>query len=231
MNYFLDTCVEIGYVFCTDKWYDKSEKLFDNYNSLYYSFCVNKEFTKKYNNFLKGQKNLFYALRDDLKKDDPNKLISLERLIIKSKLVSLQREIDEEKKEKSAKIFWKYTESKHEYDNDLNIHVCKIKYLLNKISAFIMSFEKGINRRRNIFECNVIMYPKRTDEYPNLYKKLDDSNVHYPDNCIVLDAHDLSLKDQIDLEFITADNKMVINVNKVSELLNIKKFHYLENFI
>lgn len=27
MHYFLDTCVELGYVFCTDPWNDKSVKV------------------------------------------------------------------------------------------------------------------------------------------------------------------------------------------------------------
>lgn len=28
MNYFLDTCVGLGYVFCTNPWNDKSKHLF-----------------------------------------------------------------------------------------------------------------------------------------------------------------------------------------------------------
>ena len=48
MNYFLDTCVELGYVFCTDPWNDKSVKVFDETDYLHYSYCVDREFDKKY---------------------------------------------------------------------------------------------------------------------------------------------------------------------------------------
>jgi hypothetical protein len=43
MDYFLDTCVEVGYVFCTDPWNDESVEVFNdndylNYYNLLYKF-------------------------------------------------------------------------------------------------------------------------------------------------------------------------------------------------
>lgn len=230
MDYFLDTCVELGYVFCTDPWNDKSVKVFDNNDHLHYSYCVNKEFEKKYNGFLKEQKNFFYALKEELKIEDPNKYITLENLILKSKIIFLKRDFDENKKAKCIEILWEFCESKHEYNASLKTPVCKAKYLLNLISRFIMSFEREIGNRRNNFERKVIYHTKRENEYPELYDKLQNNNVHYPDNCIVLDAHDLSLNENIDLEFITSDNNLSINANNVISFLNIRKFHYLKEF-
>ena len=42
MNYFLDTNVKIGYVFCTDSWNDESVKLLENNDTFYNSNCVEK---------------------------------------------------------------------------------------------------------------------------------------------------------------------------------------------
>lgn len=54
MNYFLDTNVGLGYVFCTDSWNDKSEHLFNKKGTFYISYCVRNEFDRKYNNILKN---------------------------------------------------------------------------------------------------------------------------------------------------------------------------------
>lgn len=62
MNYFFDTNVGLGYVFCTDPWNDKSEHLFDEEGTLYISYCVGNEFDKKYNSILKKQRNFFIHL-------------------------------------------------------------------------------------------------------------------------------------------------------------------------
>ena len=64
MNYFLDTNVKIGYVFCTDPWNDESVKLLESDNAFYNSNCVEKEFNKKYDYIMKEQKNFFYSLRE-----------------------------------------------------------------------------------------------------------------------------------------------------------------------
>lgn len=53
------------------------------------------------------------------------------------------------------------------------------------------------------------------EKYADLNERLlFGCDVHYPDNCIVLDAHDLSLTDCIDLEFISADRNMIESVTK-----------------
>ena len=134
------------------------------------------------------------------------------------------------KKKKCVEIFWNYCKTKHEYDNKLNRYVCKVQYLLNLISPFIRSFEREIMKRRRNFESVVLYYHKRKKKCSDLFKKLENNNVHYPDNCIILDAHDLSLNENINLEFITTDDKLITNVNNIISSLNINKFHYLKDF-
>ena len=199
MNYFLDTCVAIGYIICTDPWNDKSYKLFNKNYTFHYSYCVNKELNKKINLILKEQKNFFYALRGELKKIK-KKQITLSQLKIKSQIIPLK--------------------------ND----TCKIEDLLKILGVFQRGFERKILHRKNDFESQVILHPKRKNEYPKLYQKLKEVNIHYPDTHIILDAHDLSLDKKINIEFISADKKMINAANNLINLLNIDKFHYLKEF-
>ena len=229
MDYFLDTCVEVGYVFCTDPWNNESVKIFEANDSLYYSFNVDKEFRKKYHEIYRENRNFLISLRDILNLEaDKEKLLSLNDLNQKSWQVNLKKEIGENKKEKMIETLWQYSKSKH-LNTESENPVCKVKTLLSYISKFIRNLSNGLLKRKMAFE-NKVMIHTRHDRYSKLYNKLDENDVHHPDNDIVLDAHDLSLKMNIALEFITADKNMVNNVNKIIGLLNINNFHYLKDF-
>lgn len=230
MNYFLDTCVKIGYVFCTDPWNAKSESIFKKNATFYISRTVVKEFNKKYNDILKQQKNFFYSLRDELKGEDPSKKLSAKDLKIKSLIIPLKRNFSEDIKEQIAEVLWKHSKPKHKYDAALNKDICTVKDLLTYINKFIRSFEAKIIARLLNFQRKVIK-SERNKKYADLNKKLlDEVDIHYPDNCIIIDAHDLSLKESIKLEFISADKKMIKKVNNIVDSLNIEKFHYLKEF-
>lgn len=66
MDYFLDTNVELGYVFCTDPWNTPAVTVFDSNDKLHYSRNVDKEFRKNFAKFLKEQKHFFYRISDEL---------------------------------------------------------------------------------------------------------------------------------------------------------------------
>lgn len=230
MNCFLDTNVKIGYVFCTDPWNDKSEHLFNMNHTFYISPNVRKEFNKKYNHILKNQKNFLYSLRDELNEENPSKTLSLKDLKIKSIIIGLKRDFDENLKKEIVEVLWKGCASKHKYDSNLKVDVCTIKDLLTYIRKFLRGFEIHLNRRLTTFQREVIECEKRNKEYNDLNKKLLDSGIHYPDSDIILDAHELSLKDNIVLKFISADNEMIENANNIIDVLNIDKFYYLKEF-
>lgn len=59
MDYFLDTNVELGYVFCTDPWNTSATTVFDSNDDLHYSKNVDIEFQKNFSKFLKEQKQFF----------------------------------------------------------------------------------------------------------------------------------------------------------------------------
>ena len=229
MDYFLDTCVEVGYVFCTDPWNDESVEVFNDNDYLNYSDTVKMEFNKKYHEIYNETRNFLISIKDILNlESDKEKLLSLDEFNQKSWQVDLKKEIDEMKKEKIIKALWEFSKSKH-LNTESGNPVCKVKTLLIYISKFIRNFNYGLLKRKIAFESKVMIHT-RNDEYQELYDKLEENEVHYPDNYIVLDAHDLSLKRNLSLEFITADKNMITNVNCIVDLLNINKFHYLKDF-
>lgn len=231
MNYFLDTNVELGYVFCTDPWNDKSEHLFDKEGTFYISYCVSREFDKKYNDILKKQMNFLYSLRNELEIEDSSKKLSLKNLKIKSLIIELKRNFDDNLKEEIIEVLWKRCGNKHIFDSELEEYVCTVKDLLIYIKKFIRGFKGKLIARRRFFKSVVIECEKRIKTYSDLNDKLlNQIGIHFPDNFIILDAHDLSLNDGIDLYFISADKKMIKKANNILNLLSIENFFYLKDF-
>ena len=230
MNYFLDTNVGLGYVFCTDPWNDKAEHLFNKEDTFYISYCVRKEFDKKYNNILKKQRNFLYSLRDELETEDSSKKLSLKNLKLKSVTIELKKDFEDNLKEKIAEVLWKRCENKHKFDSQLKEYVCTVKDLLIYIKKFIRGFKGKLIDRTRFFKSVVIECEKRNNEYSDLNDALLNIDVHYPDNCIILDAHDLSLNDGIALNFISADNKMIEKAKNIINSLSIDNFFYLKDF-
>ena len=101
MDYFLDTCVEVGYVFCTDPWNDESVEVFNDNDYLNYSHTVKMEFNKKYHEIYNENRNFLRSLMDILNlESDKEKLLSLDEFNQKSWQVDVEEEIDERKKER-----------------------------------------------------------------------------------------------------------------------------------
>ena len=230
MNYFLDTNVELGYVFCTDPWNDKSEYLLNKQDTFYISYCVKKEFNKKYNDILKKQMNFLYSLRKELNNENPSKKLSFNNLKIKSLTIYLKRDFDENLKKEIVKVLWKRCEHKHEFDSQLNESVCTVKDFLIYLKKFIRGFNRNLINRTCSFRTMVIECEKRTNKYSDLNNTLLNNGIHFPDNHIILDAHDLSLNDGIVLNFISTDNKMIKKAKNIINSVSIDKFLYLKEF-
>ena len=92
MNYFLDTCVEVGYVFCTDPWNDESVEVFNDNDYLNYSDTVKREFNKKYHEIYNETRNFLISIKDILNlESDKEKLLSLDEFNQKSWQVDLKK--------------------------------------------------------------------------------------------------------------------------------------------
>ena len=180
---------------------------------------------------LKEQNNFLYSLKHDLEIGNTNRSLSLQDLKNKAKIISLKREFAENKKTRIVEVLWEFSKQKHESDNSNN-SICSVKNLIVYIGKFIRGFKGKLICRKNDFEREVIFHPKRDEKYMEINEKLlYDAEIHYPDNCIILDAHHLSLNECIAIEFVTADDEMIKKVNNIIDSLRIDKFHYLKDFL
>lgn len=221
MDYFLDTNVELGYVFCTDPWNTPAVNVFDSKDRLHYSRNVDIEFQRNFGKFLKEQKQFFFKVSNELddlslKKVNYNlfKSIGLE--------VDLVNDFAENKKESCLKTLWNISNKNNEDE-------IKVKNLVERIRTFARNFEKFLFDRKNEFELKVILCLDRTEDYSSIFDKIDKLGVHEEDNVIILDAHDLACRESLSLNFVTSDDDVYKLPKQVSEL-NINKFLHLKNF-
>ena len=139
MNYFLDTNVGLGHVFCTDPWNSKAEPLFNEKDTFYISYCVRKEFDKKYNHILKKQMNFLYSLTKELEK--------------------LKWDFDDNLKEEIVEVLRKRCKNKHEFNSQSKEYVCTVKDLLIYIKKFIRGFKRKLIDNENCqVECSIFLF-------------------------------------------------------------------------
>ena len=222
MDYFLDTNVELGYVFCTDPWNTPAVTVFDSNDKLHYSRNVDKEFRKNFAKFLKEQKHFFYRISDELeylglKNVNYNTFESI------GLSVDLIHDFAVNKKESFLKKLWDIA-NKNKKDN------IKVKNLVRDIRIFARNFEKFIFDRKINFEKKVVMCLKRVKKYSKIFKRLAALGIHEEDIDIVLDAHDLACRESLFLNFVTSDNDVYRLSSKVMEL-NINEFLHLKNIL
>lgn len=221
MDYFLDTNVELGYVFCTDPWNTPAVTVFDSKDKLHYSKRVDGEFQKNFIKFSKEQKQFFFRICDELeslglKKIGYNEFNSI------GLDVDLIHDFAENKKEKCLEVLWKIS-NKNDGDK------IQVKILVRKIRFFARNFDKFVFKRKNNFERKVMLCPDRFEEYSEIFEELSDLGIHEEDNNIILDAHDLASKELLNLNFVTSDNNVYELPQRVSAL-NISEFIHLRSF-
>lgn len=225
MDYFLDTNVGIGYIFCNDPWHDLSVKVFTKSDNLHYSVNVVEELNRKYNSILTEQKQFFYSMRDELEMlINPFKKLSFEDLKSIGLSVNLTRDFDSNKKINILNVFWQYCLKKYDESNKIGI-----KYVIRSIKNWLFSFERLVLDRNLEFNRVVICSKKRIEEYSSIYEELCNVGVHDEDRDIVLDAHDLACDEYIKLFFVSSDKKLCNRAKKVKSL-NICDFVSLEEF-
>lgn len=221
MNYFLDTNVKLGYVFCTDPWNTPAVSVFDSKDKLHYSRNVDDEFQKNFGIFLTQQKQFFYKISEELE-DLKLKKVNYNAFESIGISVNLINDFAENKKESCLKQLWNIS-NKNKEDN------IDVKKLVRDIRAFARNFEKLLFSRKIDFEQKVIMCLDRVEEYPKIYDELDYLGIHDEDNVIILDAHDLASRESLILNFVTSDDD-VYELSHKALSLNINEFLHLKNF-
>lgn len=220
MDYFLDTNVELGYVFCTDPWNAPAITVFDSNDRLHYSNNVDNEFQRNFSKFLREQRQFFFAVADELESLGLRK-IGFNEFNSIGLGVFLIYDFAENKKESCLKLLWNIVNKK---DDKINV-----KILVRKIRGFGRNFESFLFKRKTNFERKVLFYQNRVDDYSEIFDELENLGIHKEDNIIILDAHDLATNESLKLNFVTSDNN-VYELSQQVSALNINDFMHLRDF-
>lgn len=207
MNSFVDTNVSIAYLFLIDPFNKKSENVFKEYDNIFWSNNVKKEFETVFKNKLHILSLFYNNLKRDLKQMG-HVIFSFENLIKyvdKDKRYTLKEKYNIKS---TLSSFW---------DFYVNNQFSEIIEVINAVNNCLTDLSFLIYERKSEWYEKIKLTPLRTKIYEFLHKKLIDLNVHFPDDCIILDAHDFNLKIDDNLDFITFDTKFYNSINMIEE--------------
>ena len=206
MESFIDTNIVIAYTFHIDPLHLKANEVFKEYQSIIYSQRVKLETDFIFSKKRKVLQAFFENLLVEFNKDDAN-LSSLKNL----KQLLSKKNLDENERNEiksSLDSFWaKYV--KEQFPNNETMHQA-IFGCLDDLDIYSFLRKSEIEKRIRITE-------KRTKSYKNINKKLNRFGVHYPDDEIVLDAHDYNLRNCSQIDFITFDSDFYNGITKINE--------------
>ena len=222
MKLFIDSNVIIGYCIEIDYWQYYAENLMKNEN-IYWSTTVKGESEYKLEKLIKTYSNFFNQIKEDLDKE----IISKTEFI---KLVKSIEYINNKKvpfeQENLANLVW----TKGGWLDDVNS--IELNENLNLISQ---GLKKKMYRNYNYCDEMLNLYERQFKaEYIQLVKRLEElkrgnREIHSPDSEILVDCHDLSLSQNLDMGFITSDGDIVYFKKEIKKMTNIKDIIYLKN--
>ena len=196
MNSFVDTNVSIAYSFLIDPLNNHSRNAFSEYANIFWSELVKKEFNKVFISKKEVLVRFYKKLLNDLKQGNIFNLTfdDLEKYV---KQGNYRKKDFNQIKGSLYSFFFIYVDETFP-SADL---------LENAINLCLRDLRIMVYTKKAELENNLKLTSKRHDTYSNLKNKLRKNGVHYPDNEIILDAHDYNLKTSYDLDFVTFDKK------------------------
>ena len=206
MNSFVDTNVSIAYIFSIDPLNNKSMAVFRQYNKVYWSKFVKNECNKVFKNKRSILVQFYKDLANDLKPENFHdfKFGDLKKHVMSNYPKGKKRDQILSSLEK----FWdSYVKERFPTYASLNQAVQNCLNDLKRLVYF----------RKNQWEQNVALTDSRVEKYVALKRKLNNLKVHYPDDEIVLDAHDFNLRNDFLLDFITFDGDCYNCVSQIQE--------------
>lgn len=206
MNSFVDTNVPIGFMFSIDPLNNKSISAFKEYDNIFWSNCVKKEYIKVFDDKRRILTKFFKDLSNNLTRDDFHEFTSED--LKNHVLMNYPPNKNRKKILSSLNKFW------DDYVNELFPTYDSFK---DSIRKCLFDLRVSIYRRKTEWESTVLLTELRTEKYLELKNKLKSFNVHSPDDIIVLDAHDHNLKNDCDLDFITFDKKCCNTVSQIED--------------
>ena len=216
---FVDTNVPIAYIFSLDPLNHKSLTVFKEYDKIYWSKLVKNE----YENVFKDKKRsliMFYNdLANCLKEENFHdfSLNDLRTYVMKNYSPSKRRK----QILSSLEMFW---------DNYVDERFPTYNFFVEAIHDCLDDLRILTYSKKEKWEDNTSLTCDRVEEYMDLKNQLKSLKVHYPDDDIVLDAHDFNLRNDFLLDFITFDMVCYEGVSQVEEFQFNKikgKYDYL----
>ena len=206
MNAFVDTNIPIAYTFLIDPLNYKSVSVFNKYKNFYWSNCVKSEFNKVFREKRKILIKFYKGLLLYLKKEFSNyySFNDLKKYLYNKNFTKKEYG----KIKSSLSNFW---------ENYVKESYPTLENMDSSINDCLNDLNNSIRNRRKNWENKVKLTPKRTESYDSLNSKLNKLNVHYPDDKIVLDAHDYNLRTNFGLDFITFDHGCCSGTSKISD--------------
>lgn len=221
MNLFFDTNVVVGYSIEYDPWHYYAKRLFDKFNSFYWSNTVEEETNDKINKLLDFYATFFNIVKDNL---DKYYFTKNEFFNIFNNVTHIDGEKVPFEQKYLSNLIWEdggwYEEVS--LDDIYNI----LDNILDNLNSTVLN---------NLADCSSkLKLHKRVNNYSkllNVLKNIKDkkNKLHNPDNYIILDCHDLSICKNIDLIFVSSDKKLLSFSKDIIELTNIDKMVFIED--
>lgn len=213
MDTFLDTNVPIAYLFLFEPSNSYSEKIFEEYDDIYWSSNVINEFNNRVSEKQEYILEFYYDL--DIYLNEISELINI------GMIFSYLKNNDYGKKENDIKSSFKYFwNSYFPYEEYI-----PISHMKEALKDFRRELSNKLHQRRNFINSYLILPQERTYSYFNIKKNLKNLDLHNSDIEIILDGHDVGLNLDNPLDFITFDKLCGKGANMESLSFNKVKTH------
>lgn len=215
MNYFLDSNVIIGYSICIDKWHESAKNVFSKGKTIYWSPMVKQESLYKIKKLIDKYNFIFKEIEENIDEG----IVQKEYFFKKIKSLEFV-----ENPFQLSEILWTIGRWYEE------VHSQELLNFLEELTGILYK-----SSQKRYFYCTEYLVEHiRKDKYEkilNSFNSLKNENftiIHYPDNEILLDAHDLANTGK-EIEFVTSDKKLLEFKKNIIELTQINKMTFIED--
>ena len=192
------------HLFLLEPFNNKSNNIFSEYETIFYSNLVKKEYErifKKKQSFLSNffQKLIFHLNQEDNLDFNERDL----KYYVKSKFSIEFSEI-----ENIITGFW---------SRYIKQSISDVEHVKKQILICLDDLKFKVYLRNEEWNSKSKFTKIRTNKYLEIHRKLNQFNVHFPDDEIVLDAHDHNEQNNRRLDFITFDDDFYKGICKIKE--------------
>lgn len=215
MDYFLDSNIIIGYSICIDKWHESSKNVFNKGKTIYWSPLVKQESLYKIKKLIDKYNFIFKEIEENIE----------EGIVQKEYFFNQVRNLELiENHFQLAEILWTIGRWYEE------VHSEELLNFLEELTGILYN----TSQKRYFYCTEYLVEHVRKNKYEkilNSFNSLKNENftiIHYPDDEIILDAHDLANTGK-DIEFITSDKKLLEFKKDIIRLTKINKMTFIDD--